>query len=70
MMITDQGQIVRTPASGIPVYSRTASGVIVMRLPEGQQIVNFTKVAKAEEETEEATETAVAEADQENKTEQ
>ena len=52
MMITDQGQLVRTPASGIPVYSRTASGVIVMRLTDGQAIVNFTKVAKSEEEPE------------------
>lgn len=50
MLITDQGQIVRTPASGIPVYSRGASGVIVMRLGEGQNVVNFTKVARAPEE--------------------
>ena len=49
MLITDQGQIVRTPASGIPVYSRGASGVIVMRLGEGQSVVNFTKVAKEPE---------------------
>jgi len=49
MLITDQGQIVRTPASGIPVYSRSASGVIVMRLGEGQSVVNFTKVAKEPE---------------------
>ena len=49
MLITDQGQIVRTPSSGIPVYSRGASGVIVMRLGEGQSVVNFTKVAKEPE---------------------
>ena len=60
MMITDQGQIVRTPASGIPVYSRTASGVIVMRLPDGQSLVNFTKVAKAEEEEETSEVTEIA----------
>ena len=57
MLITDQGQIVRTPVSGIPVYSRSASGVIVMRLADGQSVVNFTKVAKeAEEDVSESTE--------------
>ncbi len=50
MMITDAGTIIRTPVSDIPTYSRTASGVIVMRLSEGQKLANFTKVAKAEEE--------------------
>ena len=50
MIITDTGTIIRTPVSGIPVYSRSASGVIVMRLNEGQSIVNFTKVASVEEE--------------------
>ena len=57
MLITDQGQIVRTPASGIPVYSRSASGVIVMRLSDGQSVVNFTKVAKEPEGEEIAEET-------------
>ena len=55
MMITDGGTVIRTPVSGIPTYSRTAGGVIVMRLSEGQKLVNFTKVAR-EEDTEEATE--------------
>ena len=56
MIITDQGQIVRTPAAGIPVYSRSASGVIVMRLSDGQSIVNFTKLASTPEEEESVTE--------------
>ena len=56
MLITDQGQIVRTPVSGIPVYSRSASGVIVMRLADGQSVVNFTKVAKEAEEDTDSTE--------------
>ncbi len=51
MMITDQGTIIRTPVDGISQMSRSATGVIVMRLPEGQYIANFTKVAKEEEET-------------------
>ena len=48
MMITDQGQIVRTHVANIPVYSRSASGVIVMRLSDGQTVVNFTKLAREE----------------------
>ena len=50
MMITDGGTIVRTPIADIPTYSRTAGGVIVMRLGEGQSLVNFTAVAKEEQE--------------------
>ena len=53
MMITDQGTIIRTPASDLSILSRTAGGVIVMRLPEGQYVANFTVVAKEEEEDDE-----------------
>ena len=49
MMITNAGTIIRIPVAGVNVYSRAASGVIVMRLAEGQSIVNFTKVAHEEE---------------------
>ena len=56
LMITNEGTIIRIPVDGIPVYSRTASGVIVMRLDEGAKVVNFTKVAKEEDEETEVTE--------------
>ena len=46
MMITDQGTIIRTPASDLSVLSRTAGGVIVMRLPDDQYVANFTVVAQ------------------------
>ena len=59
MMITDSGTIVRTPVADIPSYSRTAGGVILMRLAEGQTLVNFTAVAHEEPE-EEAVQTAEA----------
>ena len=49
MMITNSGMIIRTPAKDVSLVSRTASGVIVMRLGEDQQVVNFTKVAREEE---------------------
>jgi DNA gyrase subunit A len=50
MMITDSGTIIRTPVADIPTYSRTAGGVILMRLGEGQNLVNFTAVAHEEPE--------------------
>ena len=49
ILITNEGTIIRTPVSGINTYSRTAGGVIVMRLNEGAKLVNFTKVESAEE---------------------
>ena len=42
MLITDGGTIIRTPVAGIPTRSRSAGGVIVMRLGEEQKLVNFT----------------------------
>ena len=48
MMITDSGTIIRTPVSGIPTYSRTAGGVIMMRLGEDQKVANFAPVAHEE----------------------
>ena len=52
MMITDMGQMIRIPVSDVPTYSRSAGGVIVMRLADGQHVVNFTKVAREEPEDE------------------
>ncbi len=49
MLITNEGTIIRTSVSGINVYSRTASGVIVMRLSEGCKINNVARLEKAEE---------------------
>ncbi len=49
MMITNGGTIIRTPVAGINTYSRSASGVIVMRLADGQSIVNFSRVTHEEE---------------------
>ena len=49
MMITDGGIVIRTPASDISTYSRSAAGVIAMRLDEGSKIANITKVAREDE---------------------
>jgi DNA gyrase subunit A len=49
MLITNEGVIIRTSVSGINVYSRTATGVIIMRLSEGSYINNVARLEKAEE---------------------
>ena len=49
MLITNEGTIIRTPVSSINVYSRTASGVIVMRLSDGCTINNVARLEKQEE---------------------
>ncbi len=54
MMITDSGTIIRTPVSGIPTRSRSAGGVIVMRLGDEQKLVNFTTTAHEEPKEDEA----------------
>jgi DNA gyrase subunit A len=59
MMITDSGTIIRTPVADIPTYSRSAGGVIVMRLGEGQKLVNFTSVPHEDTEQEDVENTDV-----------
>ena len=49
MLITNEGTIIRTSVSSINVYSRTATGVIVMRLAEGSYINNVARLEKDEE---------------------
>ena len=49
MLITNEGTIIRTSISGINVYSRTASGVIIMRLDETSTIKKVARLEKQEE---------------------
>ena len=42
MIVTGAGVIIRTPASGINIYGKDAGGVIIMRLRDGNKIVNFS----------------------------
>ena len=63
MMITNTGTIIRTPVKDIPIYSRTAAGVIVMRLGEGAVIVNTTIISPNEEDKAQAEAKAAAEAE-------
>ena len=49
MIITNEGTIIRTSVASINVYSRTATGVIVMRLADGAYINNIARLEKTEE---------------------
>ena len=62
LLITDEGIVIRTRVSEISVYSRTASGVIVMRT-DGK-ICNFA-VVEAEEEAENEPDTEATEVESE-----
>ena len=53
MIITDDGVIIRTPVSAIPVIGRSGGGVIAMRPSEGAVVVNCTKLEKVYTEDEE-----------------
>ena len=52
MLITNEGTIIRTSVSGINVYSRTATGVILMRLADDEKIVSISKTEHEEPEEE------------------
>jgi DNA gyrase subunit A len=54
MMITDKGTIIRMSVSDINVYSRTAGGVIVMRLSDNNKIITLSRLEKIEEIEEES----------------
>ena len=52
IMITSAGIVIRTAADSISTYARTAKGVRVMRLDEGDSLVNMTYAEKEAEEEE------------------
>ncbi len=49
MLITSEGTIIRMAVSDINVYSRTAGGVIVMRLSDGAFLISATRIEREEE---------------------
>jgi len=72
MLITNEGVIIRTSVSNINVYSRTATGVIVMRLNDGAYINNVARLERAEEieEASEAIDKEIAESAPQQQTSQ
>ncbi len=49
MIIASDGTIIRTPVDGINQYSRTATGVIIMRPKDGASIVTFATLPSEEQ---------------------
>lgn len=65
MIITNDGTMIRTPVSGIPVYEgNNTAGVIIMRLSADARIISFA-AAKSEEEEEAELAAAVEKSDAE-----
>ena len=58
LLIAAGGTIIRMSVESINVYGRDTKGVRVMRVDDGDRIIALSCVEKAEEEAEEATETA------------
>ena len=63
MLMTSEGTMIRMAAGEIPVYRRSAGGVIVMRTAGEAMVASFTVIANEnieidENEAAEATETA------------
>ena len=57
MFISSDGVIIRVPCEQIRLMGRTAKGVRVMRVSEGQKVVAFTRTEAAQEEDMPAEET-------------
>jgi DNA gyrase subunit A len=52
MLISDQGQTIRVPVSGISVQGRSAQGVTVFRVEENERVVSVERIEEAAEDSE------------------
>ena len=53
MLITNQGKTIRVPVSGISVQRRSAQGVVLFRLEDGERVVSVERIAESSGEGEE-----------------
>jgi len=53
MLITNQGKTIRVPVSGISVQRRSAQGVVLFRVDEGERVVSVERIADSSGEGEE-----------------
>jgi len=53
MLITNQGKTIRVPVTGISVQRRSAQGVVLFRLEEGERVVSVERIAESSAEGEE-----------------
>ena len=54
MLVTDGGQLIRTPVRNISISQRSAKGVWVLRTKEGEKVVSIGRIEDADSEDEEA----------------
>jgi DNA gyrase subunit A len=53
MLITNQGQTIRLPVTGISIQRRSAQGVTLFRLDEGERVVSVERIAESSGDNEE-----------------
>jgi DNA gyrase subunit A len=53
MLITNQGKTIRLPVGGISIQRRTAQGVTLFRLEEGERVVSVERIVESSGENEE-----------------
>jgi len=53
MLITNQGKTIRVPVTGISIQRRTAQGVTLFRLEDGERVVSVERIAESSGENEE-----------------
>ncbi|HTR14993.1 MAG TPA: DNA gyrase subunit A [Roseiarcus sp.] len=52
MLVTNGGQLIRVPVTGIRIAGRATQGVIVFRAAEGERVVSVDRIGEAEEDEE------------------
>jgi len=58
MVVTDTGRVIRFGADTVSIYRRTARGVRIMRLEDGERIVDVARLEEEDEDVQEAVEEA------------
>ncbi|MDX1711319.1 MAG: DNA gyrase subunit A [Rhodovibrionaceae bacterium] len=53
VLVTDGGQLIRTPVADIRIAGRTTRGVMLFRVAEGERVISVAHLAEAEAEAEE-----------------
>ena len=55
LLVTDQGQLIRTPVSQVRMAGRNTQGVIIFRTAEEEHVVSVERLADSGEDEDEAT---------------
>jgi DNA gyrase subunit A len=63
LLVTDQGQLIRTPVGQVRIASRNTQGVIIFRTSEEEHVVSVERLADSGEDEDEGDEGGVPEAD-------